>query len=61
MPYDCPRLIHQMHVRLILEIPALEEGSGRELRRMHDTAQQHLRALKAMAWSVHARTKVGYQ
>ena len=46
--YDRPRLIHQTHVRLILEAPALKEGTGKELRRLHDTVQQHLRALKAM-------------
>ena len=46
--YDRPRLIHQTHVRLILEAPSLKEGTGKELRRLHDTVQQHLRALKAM-------------
>ena len=43
--YDRPRLIHQTHVRVILEAP---DGSGKELRRLHDVVQQHLRALKAM-------------
>lgn len=46
--YDCPRLIHQIHVKKIVEIAPLKEGSGKELRYLHDTAQQHLRALKAM-------------
>ena len=46
--YDRPRLIHQTHVRRIIEIAPLKEGSGKELRRLHDVAQQHLRALKAM-------------
>ena len=46
--YDRPRLIHQTHVKRIVEIPAIKEGSGRELRRLYDVAQQHLRALKAM-------------
>ena len=46
--YDRPRLIHQAHVRVILEAPQLKEGNGKELRRLHDTVQQHLRALKAM-------------
>ena len=46
--FDRPRLIHQTHVRMILEAPSLKEGSGKELRRLHDTVQQHLRALKAM-------------
>jgi hypothetical protein len=46
--YDRPRLIHQTHVCMVLEAPALKDGTGRELRRLHDTVQQHLRALKAM-------------
>ena len=46
--YDRPRLVHQTHVRLIAEAPSLKDGSGRELRKLHDTVQQHLRALKAM-------------
>ena len=46
--YDRPRLIHQTHVRMILEAPPLKDGSGKELRRLHDVVQQHLRALKAM-------------
>ena len=46
--YDRPRLIHQTHVRIILETPSLKDGSGKELRRFHDTVQQHLRALKAL-------------
>ena len=46
--YDRPRLIHQAHVRKIVEIPSLKDGNGKELRRLHDTAQQHLRALKAL-------------
>ena len=46
--YDCPRLIHQTHVKKILDAPSLKDGSGCELRRLHDTVLQHLRALKAM-------------
>ena len=48
--YDRPRLIHQIHVRMILEAPSLRDGSGKELRRLHDSVQQHLRALKAMGY-----------
>ncbi len=44
--YDRPRLILQSHVRAILEALA---GGGREIRRLHDTVQQDLRALKAMS------------
>ena len=46
--FDRPRLLHQTHVKKIYEIPNLKEGSGKELRKFHDLAQQHLRALKAM-------------
>lgn len=46
--YDRPRLIHQTHVRMILEAPPLKDGSGKELRRLYDAVQQHVRALKAM-------------
>ena len=46
--YDRPRIIHQTHVRKIYEVPSLKDGSGKELRRFHDTVKQHLRALKAM-------------
>ena len=45
--YDRPRLIHQSHVKVIMETPSLRDGSGKELRRLHDTLQQHLRALDA--------------
>ena len=45
--FDRPRLIHQSHVKIILEIPSLKDGSGKELRHLHDTLQQHLRALDA--------------
>ena len=47
--YDRPRLIHQAHVRAIVEIPTLKEGNGKELRRLHDVLSQHLRALRAMS------------
>ena len=46
--YDRPRLIHQAHVRAILEAPSLKSGSGFELRRLHDVVKQHMRALEAM-------------
>lgn len=48
--YDRPRLIHQAHVKKILDVPALKDGTGKELRYLHDTVQQHLRALKAMGY-----------
>ena len=46
--YNRPRLTHQTHVRKIIDCPPLKDGNGRELRRLHDTVRQHLRALKAM-------------
>ena len=46
--YDRPRLIHQTHVNMIMDVPALKDGNGKEIRRLHDTVQQHLRALKAL-------------
>ena len=48
--YDRPRLIHQSHIQAILEAPGLKDGTGRDLRKLHDTTQQHLRALKAMGF-----------
>ncbi len=45
--YDGPRLIHRAHVRVIMDAPPLKDGSGKELRRLHDIIQQHLRALKS--------------
>lgn len=46
--YDRPRLIHQAHVRAVVEAPPLKDGSGRELRRLHDVINQHMRAITAM-------------
>lgn len=51
--YDRPRLIHQAHVQKILEAPSLKDGSGRELRRLHDAAQQHLRAWARALWFIY--------
>ena len=46
--YNRPRLIQRTHVRLIVDTPPLKEGSGKELRRLHDVVQQHVRALKTL-------------
>ena len=46
--YNHPRLIHQTHVKMILDATPLKDGTGKELRRLHDTVQQHLRSLKSM-------------
>ena len=33
---------------MIADAPSLKEGTGREIRKLHDTVQQHLRALRSM-------------
>ena len=48
--YDRPRLIHKAHVKMILEAAPLKDGNGKELRTLHDTVQQHVRALKSMGY-----------
>lgn len=39
--YDRPRVIHQAHVRRI-DAQALKEGTGKEIRQLHDLVVQHL-------------------
>jgi len=46
--YNRPRMVHQTHVRRIVEAPSLRDGIDKELRTLHDTVVQHLRALKAL-------------
>ena len=46
--YDRPRQIHQTHVRRIVEATPLKDGTGREIRALHDLVVQHLRALKSL-------------
>jgi hypothetical protein len=46
--FDRPRVIHQTHVKMIIDAPPVRDGNGKELRRLHDVIQQHIRALKAM-------------
>ena len=48
--YDRPCLRHQARVRVILNAPTLKDGRGKELRGLHDTVQQHLRALRSMGY-----------
>ena len=38
----------QTHVQAIVNAPSLKDSCGKELRHLHDTINQHLRALKAM-------------
>ena len=52
--YDQPRVIHQAHTRAILDAPSLKGGNSKELRRLHDVAKQHLRALKVMKYETFA-------
>ena len=49
--YDRLQLIHQANVRAIINVPSLKDGNGRELRQLHDIANQHMRAIKAMGYS----------
>ena len=46
--YDRPHMVHQTYVRRIVDAPSLKDGTGKELRTLHDTVVQHLRALKAL-------------
>ena len=48
--YDRPRLLHEIHVRAIVDAPTLKDGTGKELRCVHDCLVQHLRALTAMGY-----------
>ena len=44
--FNHPKLIHEAHAQRIIEIPTLNEGNGKALCSLHDTAQQYIRALK---------------
>ena len=46
--FDQPHLIHHTHVQMIVDAPPLKEGTGKELKQLHDTMQQHVRALKTL-------------
>ena len=46
--YDRPRLIHLAHVHAIFEAPPVKDGSTKELRRLYDMLNHHIRALKSM-------------
>lgn len=48
--YDHPHLIHQVHVRAILEAVALKDRRSRELRRLYDVETQHLRAVRVLEY-----------
>ena len=42
------RILHHVHVRAIVEAPAVKDDSGKELQCLHDGCSQYLRALKVM-------------
>ena len=44
--FDRPRLLHQTHVKTLLDTPSVHDGNGRELRRLHDISQQHIVPLR---------------
>ena len=48
--YGRPCLIHQAHLRAIIDAPSIKDGNGRELRRLHDKANQHMREIKAICY-----------
>ena len=43
-------IIHLAHVCTILEAPLLRNGSGEELRHIHDVVKQHMRVLMAIKY-----------
>ncbi len=56
--FDILRLIHRTHVQTIVDTPALKEGNGKELRRLHDDIQQHVRALKTLGVNFQANSSL---
>ena len=49
--YDQPRAVHEAYVKVIVEYPKLKEGSGKELRKLHDMMLQNIRAHDTMGYS----------
>ena len=46
--YDKPCIIHQSHVKALVEAPNIRTGSGRELRQLHDIVGCHVRSLRTI-------------
>ena len=46
--FNRSHLIHRSHVQIIVDTLAKKEGNGKELRRLHNKVQQHIRALKTL-------------
>ena len=44
------RTWYTQHTRAILDAPSLKDGNSKELRRLHDVAKQHLRALRVIKY-----------
>ena len=45
--YDHPRLTHCKHICSILQAPLMKANNGRELQKLYDLCNQHIRAIKA--------------
>ena len=45
--YNRPRLIHREHIRSIVHAPALNAHNGRELRRLYNLCNHHIRTSKS--------------
>lgn len=58
--YNHPRLIHQTHVRMIIDAPPRRDGNGKELRRLHDTVLQHLERSKSWSMNLLVRSSPPY-
>ena len=46
--YDQPRAVHEAYVKVIVEYSKMKDGTGNELRKLHDTMLQNLRALSTL-------------
>ena len=50
--FDQPREVHQLHVKALLDLPRMRDNSGKEVRRVHDTSKQHIRALVSLGYDL---------
>ena len=48
--YDQWRVIHQAHTHAILDASSMKDGNSKELRRLHDVAKKHMRALRVIKY-----------
>ena len=42
--YNKPRIVHQSHVKALVEAPIIRTGSGRELQQLHNVVSCHVRS-----------------